>query len=819
MPYTIHTAKAKIRDAYDNFRSIDVFSNEIEDTQQAAIQAINNAKTTALNNIDDRANAKISPDVTNNEVEAMFAPIFSTATAYAAGTYVRNADGSTNKLYRLTADHAVNTTWADTSKVEVKIGSQVTDLKSTFEQVDDYVMPNTMLDFEENKSALTGLTISSISKTKLVATSTSNAVADYIPLSLTANVTYLFYFDFSTTDGGNVNIRLYQNDKSTLIKAYSTSKEMYSYTPSASGTIYLRLYFLNSGTTLALNDSFVGLPSEYGNLIGKIGMPQFSEDMQSLVNGLTAQSVNQNAEIGVLNDYVLPTNLIDFKGNESALSGLTIQKISKTALKASRPSNDASAVYWIPISVTAGAYKFKFTFTSVDGGNLNIRLFDTNKSTEIKNFGTSNEIFEYTFTESKTVYIRLYFLTLNKALAITDAIIAPSEMYNEYLYGKIGFSQLTDELSSIWTKLEDKFNISSRYSASGVTNSKDGNEVSLTTTADSAYIIYDFVCSEDKKYVLYYDVTGTYSGGNYSFQIRLFGTTFTNFIETISQTSGAGASGTVLINPATGNGGKFSINMPNANGQSITGNLYLYDVSGLSQEQIDSIDWANVGSGRTVFIGGGSGSSGDSWAGKKVVFYGDSITQGSYPEKVQAQLGFTLVKNAYGGSRFGYASNQNAFSDDTRIATVPTDADVVCIMGGTNDWQHTAVETSALTYDSGFDKTKFKGAVAYTVQKMQERCPSAKIYLLTNIGGRGNADPTVIQPLPAVAPSGAGIGNTPLTIRDATIEVANELNVPVIDTWSCGINGFNRAKYIADTVHPTNDGYQLIANYIVSYLK
>jgi len=37
MPYTIHTAKAKIKDPLGNFRSIDVFSNEIEDTQLAAI--------------------------------------------------------------------------------------------------------------------------------------------------------------------------------------------------------------------------------------------------------------------------------------------------------------------------------------------------------------------------------------------------------------------------------------------------------------------------------------------------------------------------------------------------------------------------------------------------------------------------------------------------------------------------------------------------------------------------------------------------------------------------------------------------------------
>ena len=143
MPYTIHTAKAKIKDSLGNFRSIDVFSNEIEDTQQAAIQAVNNAKITAINVIDDRANAKISPDVTNDEVEAMLAPIFDTATAYTAGTYVRNADGSTNKLYRLTSDHAAGAAWADTSKVEVKIGSQITDLKSAISETDFDIAPYT----------------------------------------------------------------------------------------------------------------------------------------------------------------------------------------------------------------------------------------------------------------------------------------------------------------------------------------------------------------------------------------------------------------------------------------------------------------------------------------------------------------------------------------------------------------------------------------------------------------------------------------------------------------------------------------------------
>ena len=140
MPYTIHTAKAQIRDGLGNFRNIDVFSGDVEDAKTAALAEVAAAQTAALNAIGDKANEGISQYTTNDEVEAMLAPIFDTTTAYTAGTYVRNVDGSTNKLYRLTADHAANTAWADTSKVEVKVGSQVTDLKSAIDYTNNILV-------------------------------------------------------------------------------------------------------------------------------------------------------------------------------------------------------------------------------------------------------------------------------------------------------------------------------------------------------------------------------------------------------------------------------------------------------------------------------------------------------------------------------------------------------------------------------------------------------------------------------------------------------------------------------------------------------
>ena len=212
------------------------------------------------------------------------------------------------------------------------------------------------------------------------------------------------------------------------------------------------------------------------------------------------------------------------------------------------------------------------------------------------------------------------------------------------------------------------------------------------------------------------------------------------------------------------------------------------------------------------------------WKDKKIVFYGDSITaDGRYENGVSERIGCNAVNMGIGGTRFVIGTSeyaqQTALSSDIRIATIPTDADAVVIMGGTNDFSYSVIEQE-LTYNDGFDRTKFKGAVAYTIKAIQDRCPNAVIILATAIGGRGS-ESGVIQPLPMVEtdPNNHGFGNTPLKIRNAEIEVAEMLNIPVMDTWSCGINGFNRVQYIEDTVHPNADGYNLMAGFIAQSLN
>ena len=105
------------------------------------ITAINNN----MDNLDDavpdsrKVNGKaLSSDVTIDDTDlpiiagkidstqAMIAPPFVEATPNAAGSYVTNAGA----LYYLPNGHAANTTWANTSKTEVKAGSELTNLKS-----------------------------------------------------------------------------------------------------------------------------------------------------------------------------------------------------------------------------------------------------------------------------------------------------------------------------------------------------------------------------------------------------------------------------------------------------------------------------------------------------------------------------------------------------------------------------------------------------------------------------------------------------------------------------------------------------------------
>ncbi|MDH5064923.1 SGNH/GDSL hydrolase family protein [Clostridium perfringens] len=236
------------------------------------------------------------------------------------------------------------------------------------------------------------------------------------------------------------------------------------------------------------------------------------------------------------------------------------------------------------------------------------------------------------------------------------------------------------------------------------------------------------------------------------------------------------------------------------------------------------------------------------WYAKKICTYGDSITQFGFWQKAVVDyhkfsehylrgLSGSKVSNVDAknwwinadGSAFGTQESfpskpegttliKDYFCNTDRINTVPSDSDIILIMGGTNDF-YSNVQLGDLEYNNGYKEETFKGALASTVMKMQNRLPNAVIVLMTIINGQGitneNNESVKVN----------SIGLKAIDYSNAIKEVAYYFGIPCIDIFGkAGINSWNRNKYISsDSIHPTynilNSGSDQIARVVIGELK
>lgn len=236
------------------------------------------------------------------------------------------------------------------------------------------------------------------------------------------------------------------------------------------------------------------------------------------------------------------------------------------------------------------------------------------------------------------------------------------------------------------------------------------------------------------------------------------------------------------------------------------------------------------------------------WYGKKICTYGDSITQYGFWQKAVLEyhkfskhylrgLSGSKISNidpkdwwinsdgsAY-GTKVSYPTQPSGttlikdyFSNIDRINTIPTDSDIVLIMGGTNDF-YSNIPLGNIEYNNGYDETTFKGALASTIMKMQNRVPNAVIVLMTLINGQGetNANGSNMKV--------NTLGLKAIDYANAIKEVAYYFGIPCIDVFGkAGINSWNRSQYIGvDAIHPTynilNSGADQIARVVIGELK
>lgn len=201
---------------------------------------------------------------------------------------------------------------------------------------------------------------------------------------------------------------------------------------------------------------------------------------------------------------------------------------------------------------------------------------------------------------------------------------------------------------------------------------------------------------------------------------------------------------------------------------------------------------------------------------------GDSITgRGASPNPycdiAAADMGCTTNNYGVGGSGwFTYSASlagqpQHTDAFHQRVNQMAANADLITILGGTNDWANAGKPLVLGTYGDTDPNASFYGAVDSTIKQVVARYPTKTI--------------AVLVPLPR------GDGDTPNAttgirmshVANAVKEVCAKYSIPTLDWFTqSGFywwdNGF-RTAYYADGVHPNAAGHRLLADKIKAFLN
>lgn len=214
---------------------------------------------------------------------------------------------------------------------------------------------------------------------------------------------------------------------------------------------------------------------------------------------------------------------------------------------------------------------------------------------------------------------------------------------------------------------------------------------------------------------------------------------------------------------------------------------------------------------------------------KKIACLGDSITEGvnangwqwhRYIDKYFKENGVetTIVNLGVGGTSVCTSSYVTSSLQPfvNRLNTIPTDADVIVIFGGTNDWGNNA--TLGTILDSG--NSSFYGAYKYMLEWFATNRPNAKILTITPLKRyyRGNSS--------TWHNAQTTRNNKGQLLQDyvrAVKEVSEMYAIPCVDLHNeSGLNPvleIVRTKYMGDGLHPTAEGNKKMYPIILNKLK
>lgn len=213
-------------------------------------------------------------------------------------------------------------------------------------------------------------------------------------------------------------------------------------------------------------------------------------------------------------------------------------------------------------------------------------------------------------------------------------------------------------------------------------------------------------------------------------------------------------------------------------------------------------------------------------AGKKILFLGDSITEGHgasdvskcFVSLIAEREKANCVNYGIGGTRIAKQAKPSAEAvwDRYYLSRVPEmdeEADVVVVFGGTNDFGHGDAPLG--TFEDRTVDT-FYGALHLLYISLIEKYPKSDIVVLTPLH-RLNED----------NPYGDGYKEVPTAELKVYVnimrEVAEYYSLPVLDLFAA--SGLQpkvpviQEMYMPDGLHPSDAGYEILANKIAQFLK
>ena len=211
--------------------------------------------------------------------------------------------------------------------------------------------------------------------------------------------------------------------------------------------------------------------------------------------------------------------------------------------------------------------------------------------------------------------------------------------------------------------------------------------------------------------------------------------------------------------------------------------------------------------------------------GKKIVFLGDSITEGVGASSAETKYVSVLEKNcglaaAYNhgisGTRFAKQKkpSENARWDldfVSRVKELERDADAVVVFGGTNDFGHGDAPLGTFGDTS---EDSFYGSCSVLMRSLIERYPDVPIIFLTPLHRTGETTLT----------NEIGLERVPLAdYAEAIRKTANAYSLPVLDLYAMSgmqpeVEAQNRL-YFADGLHPSDAGHRRIAELLENFMR